>query len=122
MSVQNYVPVANFADVSQSGKLAVLDHLLKAIRAENQRVVVVSNYIQTLDMLAHYLKARGYDFLRLDGTTPAGARPGIVEAFNATYNTKAFVSVHTLGENGEVGGKKRAFVGCQFKRDFRSVV
>lgn len=44
---ENYVPVANMSDVTQSSKLAVLAHLLAAIKQAGQKVVVVSNYIQT---------------------------------------------------------------------------
>lgn len=90
--VQNYVPVSNFCTVAQSGKLAVLDHLLPAIRAEGQKVVVVSNYIQTLDMLQHYLKAKDYGFLRLDGTTNATDRGALVDRFNAPHASDHFVS------------------------------
>lgn len=44
---ENYVPIANMSDVSQSSKLAVLAHLLAAIKQAGQKVVVVSNYRQT---------------------------------------------------------------------------
>jgi len=91
----NYVPVANFADTGQSSKLAVLDHLLGAIRREGQKVVVVSNYIQTLDMIETFLQSRGYQWLRLDGQTTAAERPVIVDRFNATYASEHFVSVDT---------------------------
>lgn len=89
----HYVPVANFADISQSSKLAVLDHVLQAIRAEGGKVVVVSNYVQTLDALQAYLRAKGYAFLRLDGSTAAEDRSAIVDRFNAPYATEHFVSV-----------------------------
>jgi len=88
---ENYVPVSHFSDVSESGKLRVLDHLLSLIRREGQKVVVVSNYIQTLDMLAHYLRAKEYGFLRLDGTTSAADRPAVVDRFNAPYASDHFV-------------------------------
>lgn len=87
----HYVPQSSFSDVNQSSKLAVLDHLLKAIRAEGNKVVVVSNYIQTLDMLAVYLSQRNYQYLRLDGKTNANERGAIVDRFNASYSVDAFV-------------------------------
>ena len=87
----NYVPVSNFSDPSQSSKLAVLDHLLTGIRAEGKKVVVVSNYIQTLDMLEKYLATKGWQWLRLDGTTSAADRPVMVDRFNATYASDHFV-------------------------------
>lgn len=88
---ENYVPQSNFADVSQSAKLSVLDHLLSAIRREGQKVVIVSNYAQTLDMLAIYLRSKDWQYLRLDGQTRAAERSAIVDRFNASYAAEAFV-------------------------------
>jgi len=87
----NYVPAANFADTSQSSKLAVLEHLLTAIKAEGQRVVVVSNYKETLDMIAAFLHTKQWLYLRLDGSTPAAERPSLVDRFNASYATEYFI-------------------------------
>ena len=87
----NYVPQSQFADISQSSKLAVLDHLLQGVRRDGKKIVVVSNYIQTLDMLAVYLRSKNYDFLRLDGQTPANERGTLVDRFNASYESTAFV-------------------------------
>jgi DNA repair and recombination protein RAD54B len=87
----NYVPLKHFSNVEESSKLAVLDHLLAAVRAENNKIVVVSNYIQTLDMLAVYLQSKNYEYLRLDGQTPASERQGLVDRFNAPYHSDAFV-------------------------------
>lgn len=87
----HYVPQSHFGDVAQSSKLAVLDHLLAAVRREGNKIVVVSNYIQTLDMLAVYMQNRQYQFLRLDGQTPAAERSAIVDRFNSSYSTDAFV-------------------------------
>lgn len=91
MYPENYVPHAAYSDLMQSSKLAVLDHLLAAIKQENNKVVVVSNYIQTLDMLSVYLNHKGYQYLRLDGQTKVSDRGTIVDRFNATYSQDAFV-------------------------------
>lgn len=88
---ENYVPQSNFADVTQSSKLAVLDHLLASVKREGNKIVVVSNYIQTLDMLAAYLQSKKYQYLRLDGQTPAQERGGLVDRFNSNYSSEAFV-------------------------------
>jgi DNA repair and recombination protein RAD54B len=99
----NYVPQSNFADILQSSKLAVLDHLLAAVRRENNKIVVVSNYIQTLDMLAIYLNNKKYQYLRLDGQTPASERSAIVERFNASYASDAFVFLLSAKAGGVSG-------------------
>jgi SNF2 family DNA or RNA helicase len=88
---ENYVPQSNFGDIAQSSKLAVLDHILTAVRREGKKIVVVSNYIQTLDMLQAFLNQRQYGFLRLDGQTNANDKSAIVDRFNANYASDAFV-------------------------------
>lgn len=50
------------------------------------RVVVVSNYTQTLDMLQNLCVHVGYTFCRLDGHTPTGQRQRLVDGFNSPYN------------------------------------
>ncbi|KAG2465300.1 DNA repair and recombination protein RAD54B isoform X2 [Polypterus senegalus] len=72
-----------------SGKLHVLLDLLLAIRdlSPTERVVLVSNYTQTLDMLENICKEFGYNYSRLDGQTPVSQRQQIVENFNSKYTT-----------------------------------
>jgi SNF2 family DNA or RNA helicase len=46
------------------------------------KVVLVSNYTQVLDLCAALCAHRGWPSVRLDGSTPAAARSDIVAAFN----------------------------------------
>lgn len=50
------------------------------------RVVVVSNYTQTLDLLQDLFGHMGYTFCRLDGHTPTGQRQRLVDSFNSPYS------------------------------------
>lgn len=50
------------------------------------RVVVVSNYTQTLDLLQDVCVHMGYTFCRLDGHTPTGQRQRLVDSFNSPYS------------------------------------
>ena len=43
------------------------------------RIVVVSNYTQTLDLVAQLCRERRYPFLRLDGSTGIGKREKLVK-------------------------------------------
>ncbi|KAH7639033.1 dna repair and recombination protein rad54-like protein [Dermatophagoides farinae] len=66
-----------------SGKLKILDTLLAYIRHEtNDKVVLVSNYTQTLDLFEKLCRARNYRYVRLDGTMSIKKRGKIVETFN----------------------------------------
>ncbi|XP_026173424.1 DNA repair and recombination protein RAD54B [Mastacembelus armatus] len=73
---------------TDSGKLLVLSDLLTAIRqlSPSDRVVVVSNYTQTLDLLQDLCVHTGYTFCRLDGQTPTGQRQRLVDSFNSPYS------------------------------------
>ncbi|XP_032415090.1 DNA repair and recombination protein RAD54B isoform X1 [Xiphophorus hellerii] len=75
-------------DTADSGKLLVLSDLLSAIRqlSPSDRVVLVSNYTQTLDLLQDLCVCSGFTFCRLDGQTPTSQRQRLVDAFNSPYS------------------------------------
>ncbi|XP_060906556.1 DNA repair and recombination protein RAD54B [Labrus mixtus] len=75
-------------NTADSGKLLVLSDLLTAIRqlSPSDRVVVVSNYTKTLDLLQDLCAHMGYTFCRLDGQTPTNQRQRLVDNFNSPYS------------------------------------
>ncbi|KAJ4756240.1 Chromodomain-helicase-DNA-binding protein 5 [Rhynchospora pubera] len=69
--------------VLSSGKLVLLDKLLVRLRETNHRVLIFSQMVRMLDILADYLSLRGFQFQRLDGSTRADLRHQAMEHFNA---------------------------------------
>jgi len=69
--------------VMSSGKMVLLDQLLTKLKADNHRVLIFSQMVQMLDILADYLNLKGYTHQRLDGTIPAAARRISIDHFNA---------------------------------------
>jgi DNA repair and recombination RAD54-like protein len=66
-----------------SGKMQVLDRMLARIRQDtNDKIVLISNYTQTLDMFDKLCRARNYGSLRLDGTMNVTKRQKLVDKFN----------------------------------------
>lgn len=66
-----------------SGKMKVLDGILAVVKTTtNDKVVLVSNYTQTLDLFEKLCQLRNYSFVRLDGTMSVKKRGKIVEKFN----------------------------------------
>ncbi|KAI9822145.1 MAG: DNA-dependent ATPase protein rad54 [Thelocarpon impressellum] len=66
-----------------SGKMMVLDRMLARIRQDtNDKIVLISNYTQTLDIFDKLCRARGYGSLRLDGTMNVNKRQKLVDKFN----------------------------------------
>lgn len=69
--------------VEFSGKVKIVDTLLALIKSTTtDKVVLISNYTQTLDLFVTLCSMRGYKFVRLDGTMSIKKRGKIVETFN----------------------------------------
>ncbi|KAI7359059.1 DNA repair protein rhp54 [Hortaea werneckii] len=86
------VPQSLLKSLGASGKLQVLDTLLHRIRTTTEeKVVLVSNYTSTMDVLANLLSSLSYKYLRLDGSTPASKRQDLVDRFNRSPPTNSFV-------------------------------
>ncbi|KAK6851903.1 recombinational repair protein [Apiospora arundinis] len=66
-----------------SGKMQVLDRMLARIRQDtNDKIVLISNYTQTLDLFERLCRNRAYGCLRLDGTMNVNKRQKLVDKFN----------------------------------------
>jgi len=70
-----------------SGKFMVLDLFLAHLKANtNDKVVLISNYTQTLDMFEQLCRSRRYGYARLDGSLSINARGKLVQRFNDPYS------------------------------------
>lgn len=66
-----------------SGKMAVLDRMLKRIRADtDDKIVLISNYTSTLDLFERLCRNEAYPCLRLDGSMNVNKRQKLVDKFN----------------------------------------
>ncbi|KAL3317948.1 DNA repair and recombination protein RAD54-like [Cichlidogyrus casuarinus] len=71
-----------------SGKYQVLDCLLALLsRTTNDKIVLVSNYTQTLDLFEQMCKQRNYGYVRLDGSMSIKKRAKVVDSFNQPDST-----------------------------------
>ena len=69
--------------ITSSGKMMLLDQLLTKLKKDNHRVLIFSQMVKMLDILSDYLRLRGYQFQRLDGTIAAAPRRMAIDHFNA---------------------------------------
>lgn len=67
--------------VTDSGKLAKLDHLLFKLKNENHRVLLYFQMTRMIDMMEEYLTYRNYKYCRLDGSTKLEDRRDTVHDF-----------------------------------------
>eukprot|EP00980_Cylindrotheca_fusiformis_P002143 scaffold481_cov208-Cylindrotheca_fusiformis.AAC.9 len=83
----------DIADVAASGKIYVLESLLREIRAmaPDDKVVIVSNYTSALSMIEKsIIQPCGFTHIRLDGTTDLKNRQNLVDTFNTTSADRHF--------------------------------
>uniref|UniRef100_A0A8C0J8N2 Chromodomain helicase DNA binding protein 2 n=1 Tax=Chelonoidis abingdonii TaxID=106734 RepID=A0A8C0J8N2_CHEAB len=66
-----------------SGKLILLDKLLTRLRERGNRVLIFSQMVRMLDILAEYLTIKHYPFQRLDGSIKGEIRKQALDHFNA---------------------------------------
>lgn len=69
--------------VRGSGKLVLLDKLLTRLRERGNRVLIFSQMVRMLDILAEYLAMKRYPFQRLDGSIKGEIRKQALDHFNA---------------------------------------
>ncbi|EGN93238.1 hypothetical protein SERLA73DRAFT_172150 [Serpula lacrymans var. lacrymans S7.3] len=66
-----------------SGKFLVLERFLHQIRTQTtDKIVLISNYTQTLDLFEKLCRSKKYGFFRLDGTMTITKRQKLVDQFN----------------------------------------
>jgi DNA repair and recombination protein RAD54B len=74
-----------------STKIRILDTFLYHLsRNTTEKIVLVSNYTSTLDLLQTLLSSLSLPFLRLDGSTPSAKRQSLVDDFNRSSSTAVF--------------------------------
>ncbi|KAK3920680.1 Chromodomain-helicase-DNA-binding protein 1 [Frankliniella fusca] len=73
----------NIELVKGSGKLVLLDKLLVRLRETGHRVLIFSQMVRMLDILAEYLQLRHFPFQRLDGSIKGELRKQALDHFNA---------------------------------------
>ncbi|XP_066973477.1 chromodomain-helicase-DNA-binding protein 1 isoform X4 [Macrobrachium rosenbergii] len=66
-----------------SGKLMLLDKLLVRLKETGHRVLIFSQMVMMLDILAQYLQYRRFPFQRLDGSIKGEVRRQALDHFNA---------------------------------------
>lgn len=66
-----------------SGKFSILERFLYKIKTESDdKIVLISNYTQTLDLIERMCRYRHYGSVRLDGTMSINKRQKLVDRFN----------------------------------------
>jgi SNF2 family DNA or RNA helicase len=77
--------------VQSSGKLVLIDKLLRKLIQGNHKVLIFSQFTSCLDILADYLRGRSYAYERIDGSVPGDQRQAAIDRFSTLPIEESFV-------------------------------
>ncbi|XP_032347568.1 DNA excision repair protein ERCC-6 isoform X1 [Camelus ferus] len=84
----------------RSGKMIVVESLLKIWHKQGQRVLLFSQSRQMLDILEVFLRARKYSYLKMDGTTAIASRQPLIARYNEDTSVFVFLLTTRVGGLG----------------------
>ncbi|CAK7211793.1 transcriptional regulator [Sporothrix curviconia] len=82
-TVMNPQSISNDLLWRTAGKFELLERILPKYKATGHRVLMFFQMTAIMDIMEDYLRYRGYQYLRLDGTTKADERSDLLREFNA---------------------------------------
>lgn len=85
--------------VYNSGKMVVLDKLLKKMKEQGSRVLIFSQMSRLLDILEDYCYFRGFKYCRIDGSTAHEDRTEAIDDYNSP-NSDKFIFLLTTRAGG----------------------
>ncbi|GMH36245.1 hypothetical protein BSKO_04113 [Bryopsis sp. KO-2023] len=94
---QNFL---NVSDSSHCGKMAALETLMKLWHSQHDKVLIFSHSVRMLGIIERVVLRNGYEFVTLDGSTPAKERQTLVDEFNDRPSVFAFLISTTAGGLG----------------------
>ncbi|CAO3677494.1 unnamed protein product [Rhizopus stolonifer] len=77
--------------IQSSGKLVLIDKLLRKLFEGNHKVLIFSQFTSCLDILSDYLRGRQYPHERIDGSVPSEQRQASIDRFSTMPITESFV-------------------------------
>lgn len=84
----------------RSGKMIVVESLLKIWHKQGQRVLLFSQSRQMLHILEVFLRARKYSYLKMDGTTTIASRQPLITRYNEDTSIFVFLLTTRVGGIG----------------------
>lgn len=85
--------------VGASGKLSVLDMLLRSLFQKGNRAVLFTQFTMVLDLIEDYCRMRGWRYCRLDGSTDRARRNYLIKRFNEP-NSEHFLFLMSTRSGG----------------------
>ncbi|OQU86567.1 hypothetical protein SORBI_3003G107500 [Sorghum bicolor] len=90
----------DYGNPERSGKMKVVEQVLKVWKDQGHRVLLFTQTQQMLDILENFLTACDYQYRRMDGLTPAKQRMALIDEFNNTDEIFVFILTTKVGGLG----------------------
>ncbi|XP_077979590.1 DNA excision repair protein ERCC-6-like [Glandiceps talaboti] len=84
----------------KSGKMIVIESLLKLWKKQQHRVLLFSQSKQMLDILEIFVRNQGYNYMRMDGSTPISSRQPAINKYNNDLSVFVFLLTTRVGGLG----------------------
>lgn len=89
-----------FGHWKRSGKMTVVNSLLKIWKKQGHRALIFSQSRVMLCLLEQYLQNQGFKYLKMDGTVNVGQRQNLIKTFNDNTDYLVFLSTTRVGGLG----------------------
>ncbi|XP_077491525.1 DNA excision repair protein ERCC-6-like isoform X2 [Amblyomma americanum] len=93
-------PEMRYGFPGRSGKMAVVEGLLKLWKKQNHRVLLFTQSRQMLVILERFVQEQGYSYMVMTGSTPIGSRQPAINKFNADPSVFVFLLTTRVGGLG----------------------
>ena len=98
--LSNLQPEEEFGYWKRSGKMIVVESLLKLWKKQGHKVLLFTQSRKMLTVLEHFLNDYDYTYSKLDGTTSIGSRQGLINKFNNSKDIFVFLLTTKVGGLG----------------------
>ncbi|MCL7031697.1 hypothetical protein MKW94_006812 [Papaver nudicaule] len=90
----------DYGNLQRSGKMKVVEQVLKVWKDQGHRVLLFTQTQQTLDILESFLIAADYSYRRMDGQTVVRQRMALIDEFNDSKDIFIFILTTKVGGLG----------------------
>ncbi|XP_071713943.1 protein CHROMATIN REMODELING 8 [Rutidosis leptorrhynchoides] len=90
----------DYGNVERSGKMKVVEQVLKVWKEQGHRVLLFAQTQQMLDILENFLISGCYTYRRMDGLTPVKQRMTLMDEFNNSSDIFIFILTTKVGGLG----------------------
>jgi len=84
----------------KSGKMIVIESLLKLWKKQGHKVLLFTQSRQMLTVLHRFVTSEGYSYIKMDGGTAIGSRQTLIDKFNSTPDLFVFLLTTKVGGLG----------------------